>query len=102
MFVAEFPEEVRISQTTLFPDYLLKLVDSKFNPATTDKGLWLRRQEDAQEFFTFLLDGIHEELISLVKKNKDKSSKEEEEWNEVGKKQKVATILVVSEFHSFY
>jgi ubiquitin carboxyl-terminal hydrolase 10 len=41
------------------------------------------RQEDAEEFLGYLLDGLHEELLKYHKRSTDN---QQEEWNEVGKR----------------
>ncbi|CAO3624853.1 unnamed protein product [Cunninghamella echinulata] len=61
------------------------------------------RQEDAEEFLCFLLDGLHEEMVSVVKEQMEKHEAEERKrlqvngnnqngWMEVGPKNKTATL----------
>lgn len=75
---------------------------SVMKSSLSEKG----RQEDAEEFLSFLLNGIHDELVGLGKlvqpKAKlpeltngevhDSNDSEEEAWEEVGPKNKVRTI----------
>ncbi|KAI8900329.1 hypothetical protein BC833DRAFT_582371 [Globomyces pollinis-pini] len=49
------------------------------------------RQEDAEEFLGFLLDGIHEELLLTVDKPLVAIEKPNDDWIEVGKKNKTVT-----------
>ncbi|KAJ3037773.1 hypothetical protein HK097_003385 [Rhizophlyctis rosea] len=51
------------------------------------------RQEDAEEFLGFLLDGLHEEMLSVAGKGKAgpaqaQQAAEDDQWLEVGKKNK--------------
>lgn len=62
-FIGEFPEGATVDSRSLHADYLIRLVDERFAKAGS-RELQLRRQEDAHEFLTFLLDGLHEELVS--------------------------------------
>ncbi|CAO3596965.1 unnamed protein product [Absidia cylindrospora] len=61
------------------------------------------RQEDAEEFLCFLLDGLHEEMVSVLKAALEKQQGEEEkkqrqngngqsDWLEVGHKNKTASL----------
>ncbi|ORZ19629.1 hypothetical protein BCR42DRAFT_220932 [Absidia repens] len=61
------------------------------------------RQEDAEEFLCFLLDGLHEEMVSVLKAQLEKQQGEEEkkqrlngngqsDWLEVGHKNKTASL----------
>ncbi|CAO3587937.1 unnamed protein product [Absidia cylindrospora] len=61
------------------------------------------RQEDAEEFLCFLLDGLHEEMIGVLKEQLEKREEEERKrqgtngskengWHEVGHKNKTATL----------
>ncbi|KAJ1927348.1 hypothetical protein IWQ60_003018 [Tieghemiomyces parasiticus] len=64
------------------------------------------RQEDAQEFMGFLLDGLHEEFRSLVKAYRtaqpsavdesEAGSREKYSWMEVGKNNRVAVTQTVA------
>jgi ubiquitin carboxyl-terminal hydrolase 10 len=74
------------------PDYLHELL-STFNPIASDF------QEDTQEFMIFLLDMLHSELIRAVGPTKktitisQPTHDEEDEWEEVGKKNKSAVVI---------
>ncbi|CAO3644989.1 unnamed protein product [Cunninghamella blakesleeana] len=61
------------------------------------------RQEDAEEFLCFLLDGLHEEMVAVVKEQIEKHEAEERKrlqangsgqngWMEVGPKNKTANL----------
>lgn len=72
------------------------------------------RQEDAEEFLGFLLDGLHEEFLqSLKEPNGDRTTtvnvdapvatednEERQEWLEIGKKQKVAVTRTATTIDS--
>ncbi|KAI8909773.1 ubiquitin carboxyl-terminal hydrolase 10 [Gorgonomyces haynaldii] len=73
------------------PEYVYEAIRKK-QPDTV-KG----RQEDAQEFLGFLLDGLHEELIG--KSSVPKS--QEDEWMQVGKKNKTVTARILDTGESF-
>lgn len=66
-------------------------------------------QEDAQEFLTFIIDQLHEELVSLSRKNEsitEKSDagtgndKNDEEWMEVGRNKKVSLTRSMQQINS--
>ena len=62
-FISEVPEgPAHVENRSLYADYLVRLVDERFAKAGS-KETQLRRQEDAHEFLTFLLDGLHEDLL---------------------------------------
>ncbi|KAJ3260761.1 hypothetical protein HK103_007324 [Boothiomyces macroporosus] len=46
------------------------------------------RQEDAEEFMVFLLDGLHEELLKTIDKPAVEIEQPTDDWKEVGKKNK--------------
>ncbi|OAD73588.1 hypothetical protein PHYBLDRAFT_133421 [Phycomyces blakesleeanus NRRL 1555(-)] len=56
------------------------------------------RQEDAEEFLCFLLDGLHEEMVAVLKDQNDKRSQEaaangtQDVWLEVGPKNKTSSL----------
>ncbi|KAI8368165.1 uncharacterized protein BYT42DRAFT_585532 [Radiomyces spectabilis] len=55
------------------------------------------RQEDAEEFLCFLLDGLHEEMVSVLKEHNEKLAKlaadgTDDEWLEVGPKNKTSNL----------
>ncbi|KAI8808279.1 cysteine proteinase [Cladochytrium replicatum] len=55
------------------------------------------RQEDAEEFLGFLLDGLHEELLSLMSNGSPESksavnSSSDDEWTQVGRKNKPTVV----------
>ncbi|KAI8066849.1 hypothetical protein BC940DRAFT_257458 [Gongronella butleri] len=53
------------------------------------------RQEDAEEFLCFLLDGLHEEMVAVLKQQAEKREEEERknsQWMEVGPKNKTTSI----------
>ena len=52
------------------------------------------RQEDAQEFLGFLLDGIHQELTLLNNNNGSNNNGVDGAWQDVGKKNKVLEQVV--------
>lgn len=63
------------------------------------------RQEDSEEFLCFLLDGLHEEMAGVLKEQHDKREAEamaaakaagDEEWLEVGAKNKTSNLRSVS------
>lgn len=65
------------------------IYDALYKRLDTQKG----RQEDAQEFLGFLLDGLEEELLSVVEGGSEDSVKKEDggEWMEMGPKKR--TVL---------
>ncbi|KAI7870422.1 hypothetical protein BDF14DRAFT_1774165 [Spinellus fusiger] len=55
------------------------------------------RQEDAEEFLFFLLDGLHEEMVAVIKAQNEKKEKAlangtQEEWLEVGPNNKTSNL----------
>lgn len=52
-------------------------------------------QQDAQEFLTYILDLMHEEFLSFHKKPEAKVPEKDDEWEEVGKKNKSSIVLTV-------
>ncbi|KAG1145225.1 hypothetical protein G6F37_005662 [Rhizopus arrhizus] len=54
------------------------------------------RQEDSEEFLCFLLDGLHEEMINVLKERETKRLEEDngknDEWLEVGAKNKTSNL----------
>lgn len=56
-------------------------------------------QQDAQEFLTYILDLMHEEFLSVLKKPEitkaTEKSEGDDEWEEVGKKNKSSIVLTV-------
>lgn len=63
-FASEFPSgQATVESRALYADYLIRLVDERFAKAGS-REVQLRRQEDAHEFLTFLLDGLHEDLLA--------------------------------------
>lgn len=59
------------------------------------------RQEDSEEFLCFLLDGLHEEMINVLKERETKEEEEKsDEWLEVGAKNKTSNLRTVSFFFS--
>jgi len=85
-----------------FFDLLLPFSERTGIPHKTGDSI---NQQDAQEFMTFLLDMMHEELLPLldmhekVEQNGQEPEEESEEWEEVGKKNKSA--IIVSKGESF-
>lgn len=75
---------------------------SVMKSSLSEKG----RQEDAEEFLSFLLNGVHDELVALSKLvqpktkeivengdvNNDSNNEDEDAWEEVGPKNKARTI----------
>eukprot|EP01122_Echinamoeba_exundans_P016780 TRINITY_DN8618_c0_g1_i1.p1 TRINITY_DN8618_c0_g1~~TRINITY_DN8618_c0_g1_i1.p1 ORF type:complete len:482 (+),score=102.96 TRINITY_DN8618_c0_g1_i1:73-1518(+) len=82
----------------MLPDMFYDLL-KRFNPIASD---W---QEDSQEFFSFLLDVMHDELIHIKPRSTSGASSSSssidwndeasvsDEWEEVGKKNKSAVVL---------
>lgn len=58
-------------------------------------------QEDAQEFYSFLVNAIHEELLQLGNDKDAVANEPPSEWHEVRKGNKTSNLLVVREvtFH---
>ncbi len=58
------------------------------------------RQEDSEEFLCFLLDGLHEEMINVLKERETKRLEEDngknDEWLEVGAKNKTSNLRTVN------
>ncbi|KAJ3040198.1 hypothetical protein HDV00_011295 [Rhizophlyctis rosea] len=93
LFLNEFSEEepgqkldlAKDSADAFAPEYI-------YNALRKWKKLDAKgRQEDAEEFLGFLLDGLHEELLAVKKKRETTSpspSAQDDQWLEVGKKNK--------------
>lgn len=66
------------------------------------------RQEDSEEFLCYLLDGLHEEMASVLKEQQDKKDAEAaaaaaangegNDWLEVGAKNKTSNLRSVSKY----
>ncbi|KAI8075836.1 uncharacterized protein B0P05DRAFT_512183 [Gilbertella persicaria] len=89
-FINEFPAE-RLDQMEPYgepfvPEYVYNALrgQKKFD---TLRG----RQEDSEEFLCFLLDGLHEEMTSVLN-DKRKEAENSEEWLEVGAKNKTSNL----------
>ncbi|ORX60291.1 cysteine proteinase [Hesseltinella vesiculosa] len=56
------------------------------------------RQEDAEEFLCFLLDGLHEEMVAVLKQQLEKQEQEmaNGHWQEVGPKNKTSNLRTSS------
>ncbi|KAJ3127898.1 hypothetical protein HK098_005539 [Nowakowskiella sp. JEL0407] len=95
MFLNEFPPSSDTTQSEPFaPEYVYDALSKLRKMELHHRG----RQEDAEEFLGFLLDAMHEELLSVMGKNTTKPTNEENnEWREVGKKNKVS-ITRTTEF----
>jgi len=69
---------------SFIPEYVYDAL-RKFNSSTSLKG----RQEDAEEYLGFLLNGIHDEFISKYSGSSNANKKNDTEgWTEVGPKNK--------------
>ncbi|KAI8642580.1 hypothetical protein BD408DRAFT_386874 [Parasitella parasitica] len=100
-FINEFPSE-RLDNLEKYgepfvPEYVYNALreQKKFD---TLRG----RQEDSEEFLCFLLDGLHEEMIAVLKEQQDKKDAEaaaaakaasgSDDWLEVGAKNKTSNL----------
>lgn len=97
-FSSEFAKESRQSRP-FRPEYFYSVLNL-FSPNHKDAHIY---QEDAQEFLCFLLDQMHEEFVTLLPKNRKQSTQmvtkeetKEDEWVEVGKKNKTSIVITVS------
>ncbi|KAG0191196.1 hypothetical protein DFQ28_000743 [Apophysomyces sp. BC1034] len=58
------------------------------------------RQEDAEEFLCFLLDGLHEEMVAVLKEQTEKRAAmmngHQEGWLEVGPKNKTSSLRMAN------
>ncbi|KAJ1959782.1 hypothetical protein IWQ62_004481 [Dispira parvispora] len=61
------------------------------------------RQEDAQEFMGYLLDGLHEEMLTIIRDSDagehgstSADNSEDQGWVEVGKKNRIATTRTLT------
>jgi ubiquitin carboxyl-terminal hydrolase 10 len=82
----------------LSPRYFYPLLN-RFNPKYGTQHVY---QEDAQEFLSFLLDRMHEEMLSITKNRtlpvkEEEPEGEEEDWQEVGKGNKTSIIVTKEE-----
>ncbi|KAI8369653.1 hypothetical protein BD560DRAFT_330000, partial [Blakeslea trispora] len=90
-FINEFPAE-RLENMDPYgepfvPEYVYNALreQKKFD---TLRG----RQEDSEEFLCFLLDGLHEEMTSVLNDKQKEEEKKSEEWLEVGAKNKTSNL----------
>ncbi|KAI8617877.1 hypothetical protein BC830DRAFT_1061995, partial [Chytriomyces sp. MP71] len=104
-FKSNTPLMDALYKMALFGGTLLisNLVSDAFEPVYVYDALWKKsnvdsvkgRQEDAEEFLGFLLDGLHEELLptssDVTGGSSSKDTGGEDAWVEVGPKNKTAT-----------
>lgn len=114
MFMREFPtldsattsedlqKKIKTSQLEKFgdaftPDFVYDVIRTLPRFASMRRG----HQQDAEEFLGFLLEGLHDECVSVMKAAADAaaktaaSSEETNGWLEVGAKQKASTTQTV-------
>ncbi|XP_041995478.1 ubiquitin carboxyl-terminal hydrolase 24-like [Salvia splendens] len=92
-------DSIEIEAGRPFNPTMFEVVLRKFTPDVSWSTSGRPRQEDAQEFLSFVMDQIHDELLKLGGKshlngrNQTLVSKsEDEEWETVGQKNKSAVI----------
>ncbi|KAJ7535792.1 hypothetical protein O6H91_12G046100 [Diphasiastrum complanatum] len=82
-----------------FAPTMFEPVLRSFNPDTCG-ALRKSRQEDAQEFLSYLMDQMHEELLQLtsvgLKQSDPSKTSDEDEWETVGPKNRTAITRVYS------
>lgn len=72
----------------------------RFNPQQPISGVGRNRQEDAQEFLSFTMDNMHEELLQLEGSNHTRAGEsfpptmvnDEDDWETVGPKNRTAVV----------
>ncbi|KAG1449388.1 hypothetical protein G6F56_008655 [Rhizopus delemar] len=87
-FQTERPDSIEHYGEPFVPEYVYNALrgQKKFD---TLRG----RQEDSEEFLCFLLDGLHEEMINVLKERETKEEEEKsDEWLEVGAKNKTSNL----------
>ncbi|KAI9281823.1 hypothetical protein BY458DRAFT_468598 [Sporodiniella umbellata] len=87
-FQIERPDSIEHYGEPFVPEYVYNALrgQKKFD---TLRG----RQEDSEEFLCFLLDGLHEEMINVLKEKETKQLEEVgDEWLEVGAKNKTSNL----------
>ncbi|KAJ3273510.1 hypothetical protein HDV01_004430 [Terramyces sp. JEL0728] len=86
-FIAEFHISQDVTPTeddfAFAANYVYEAIKSQTNIEVL-RG----RQEDAEEFMVFLLDGLHEELLKTIDKPNAEIEQPTDDWKEVGKKNK--------------
>ncbi|KAL1545274.1 ubiquitinyl hydrolase 1 [Salvia divinorum] len=100
-------DNVEIEADRPFNPTMFEVVLRKFTPDVSCSTSGRPRQEDAQEFLSFIMDQMHDELLKLGgKSHLDErnptliSTSEDDEWETVGRKNKSAVTRTQSFFPS--